>query len=317
MDCFQVGSSFTLLISHCFCHTGSIDRPQIPTGVQPTQEVPLLPVQTQDQPFSPPTYPSQNVAFQPQQPSYGASPGLQFPSDVPQQFTPFAGSAPQQINQYQAPGVQYAQDSFSVLPPGQDIGSSNTSPPSSLTRPTQVVPPQPQLQQPTQQPQQFPSTAQPGQPVASFVPVQPHWFFLKNGRTWTPFSYLDSKNLEVAYQSHGNIVVPTDGGRYDTDLDTLTRGAIYWKEQPCMVRRCTWFYKGDAENKLVPYEENIAQILEVGFKNIANFRKYRMPQKYAPNFQASCWSSEHLNSPYSSFSIFCLRTRSWGIMAAF
>jgi hypothetical protein len=58
-------------------------------------------------------------------------------------------------------------------------------------------------------------------------------------------------------------IVPTDGGRYDVHLGERMRYAVYWDELPSEVRRCTWFYKGDKDNKYVPYSESFSQVLEV------------------------------------------------------
>lgn len=60
-------------------------------------------------------------------------------------------------------------------------------------------------------------------------------------------------------------VVPTDGGRYDVHLGERMRYAVYWDELASEVRRCTWFYKGDKDNKYVPYSESFSQVLEVFF----------------------------------------------------
>ena len=106
--------------------------------------------------------------------------------------------------------------------------------------------------------------------------VTPHWFYL---RTWTiqlpfykvmmewvPFSRIDSHNLEHEFLLHrgknNSLTIQTDGGRYDVNLDCMSRQAIYWKEEPSTVRRCTWFYK--EENQFVPYEGEISEKLEVG-----------------------------------------------------
>lgn len=57
--------------------------------------------------------------------------------------------------------------------------------------------------------------------------------------------------------------IPTDGGRYDVILSERQRSAVYWEEEPNAIRRCTWFYKREGDNRYVPYEENFAQKLEV------------------------------------------------------
>ena len=59
------------------------------------------------------------------------------------------------------------------------------------------------------------------------------------------------------------VLVPTDGGRYDVDLHARTRAAIYWSEPASQVRRCSWFYKGDSDRWYMPYTEDIAARLEV------------------------------------------------------
>jgi len=55
----------------------------------------------------------------------------------------------------------------------------------------------------------------------------------------------------------------TEGGRYDVTLSQRVRRSVYWDEPQSSVRRCTWFYKGDNENRFTPYEEDLANRLEV------------------------------------------------------
>uniref|UniRef100_A0A8C2YIS1 DDHD domain containing 2 n=1 Tax=Chinchilla lanigera TaxID=34839 RepID=A0A8C2YIS1_CHILA len=101
-----------------------------------------------------------------------------------------------------------------------------------------------------------------------YDPVSPHWFYCKiidSKETWIPFNSEDSQQLEEAYDSGKNCngrVVPTDGGRYDVHLGERMRYAVYWDEQASEVRRCTWFYKGDKDNKYVPYSESFSEVLE-------------------------------------------------------
>lgn len=59
------------------------------------------------------------------------------------------------------------------------------------------------------------------------------------------------------------MVVPTSGGRYDVHLRARQRVAVYWEEEVSEVRRCTWFYKGDKDNKFIPYSESFSEELEV------------------------------------------------------
>lgn len=58
-------------------------------------------------------------------------------------------------------------------------------------------------------------------------------------------------------------MVPTSGGRYDVQLRRWRRVAVYWEEEAAEVRRCTWFYKGDKDNKFIPYSESFSEELEV------------------------------------------------------
>ena len=60
-----------------------------------------------------------------------------------------------------------------------------------------------------------------------------------------------------------NTVVSTDGGRYDVDLLKKTRTAVYWDEVSTHVRRASWFFRPEGSSKLVPFEEDIADRLEV------------------------------------------------------
>lgn len=105
-------------------------------------------------------------------------------------------------------------------------------------------------------------------PGSLYEPVSPHWFYCKivdSKETWIPFNSEDSQQLEEAYGSGKDCngkVVPTDGGRYDVHLEERMRYAVYWDELASEVRRCTWFYKGDKDNKYVPYSENFSQVLE-------------------------------------------------------
>ncbi|XP_020641788.3 triacylglycerol hydrolase DDHD2 [Pogona vitticeps] len=101
-----------------------------------------------------------------------------------------------------------------------------------------------------------------------YEPVSPHWFYCKevdSRERWIPFSGQDSEKLEIAHQSSkhcGDLVVPTEGGRYDVHLQKRLRCAVYWEETESEVRRCTWFYKGEKDNRYIPYPENFSEELE-------------------------------------------------------
>ncbi|XP_053125103.1 phospholipase DDHD2 isoform X2 [Hemicordylus capensis] len=101
-----------------------------------------------------------------------------------------------------------------------------------------------------------------------YEPVSPHWFYCKvvdSREKWIPFSGQDSEKLENAHQSSKHceeLVVPTEGGRYDVHLKKRLRYAVYWEEVESEVKRCTWFYKGDKDNRYIPYSENFSEQLE-------------------------------------------------------
>uniref|UniRef100_A0A663MGH3 DDHD domain-containing protein n=1 Tax=Athene cunicularia TaxID=194338 RepID=A0A663MGH3_ATHCN len=71
--------------------------------------------------------------------------------------------------------------------------------------------------------------------------------------------------LVPAGRDKEDVVVPTSGGRYDVHLKKRQRVAVYWEEEVSEVRRCTWFYKGDKDNKYVPYSETFSEELEAAY----------------------------------------------------
>ncbi|NWZ31870.1 DDHD2 Phospholipase, partial [Asarcornis scutulata] len=113
--------------------------------------------------------------------------------------------------------------------------------------------------------------APPGPAEPRYEPVAPHWFYRKAAEPrerWVPFSGQDSARLEEAHGAGrvgGAVVVPTSGGRYDVHLKQRQRVAVYWEEEVSEVRRCTWFYKGDKDNKYIPYSETFSEELEEAY----------------------------------------------------
>lgn len=110
--------------------------------------------------------------------------------------------------------------------------------------------------------------------VGLYQPVRYHWCYRKvveGLEIWYTFSALDSGKLEEQFlkgQSGGAPeIVSTDGGRYDVDLQSRLRRAVYWEEEPATIQRCSWFYKREGDNRYVPYSEAQAQQLEVEYKN--------------------------------------------------
>ncbi|XP_012559446.2 SEC23-interacting protein [Hydra vulgaris] len=116
--------------------------------------------------------------------------------------------------------------------------------------------------------------------ISYFSPVVPHWFYFN--KSWIPFSFYDSKNLEEAFlQQIPNKIVTTDGGRFDVDISTLHRIAIYWSEAKCEVRRCSWFYK--EESQLIPYNTHISNVLEMEYAKMIRNGIYNVRVDIAPN----------------------------------
>lgn len=84
-----------------------------------------------------------------------------------------------------------------------------------------------------------------------------------------------------------NVIVRTDGGRFDVQLYDRVRTAVYWEEDPTEVRRCSWFYKGDTDSRFIPYSEDFSEKLEVGM----NLKKTQQKHLVAATFSKVSQSS--------------------------
>ncbi|KAJ0067250.1 hypothetical protein NL108_015123 [Boleophthalmus pectinirostris] len=178
-----------------------------------------------------------------------------------------------------------------VLPPTQSTPPQAPYP-YSAPPPPQAFPPPPPSQSFAKPP---PSQIQPPPPPGAVVPtgpmmpynynvyetVQPHWFYCKQVESksvWLPFSIIDSLQLEEIYNSvqpdPENVIVRTDGGRYDVQLYDRLRTSVYWEEEPTEVRRCTWFYKGDNDSRFIPYSEEFSEKLEVEYKRAVSTNQW-------------------------------------------
>ncbi|XP_060765092.1 phospholipase DDHD2 [Neoarius graeffei] len=103
-----------------------------------------------------------------------------------------------------------------------------------------------------------------------YTPVQWHWFYKQTADSkdsWKLFSTEDSQRLEKAHTHGGDdeVVVATEGSRYDVRLKERRRYAVYWDEAPSEVRRCSWFHKGSKEMNFTPYTEEISDLLEEAY----------------------------------------------------
>uniref|UniRef100_A0A671QIT8 Phospholipid phosphatase 5-like n=1 Tax=Sinocyclocheilus anshuiensis TaxID=1608454 RepID=A0A671QIT8_9TELE len=106
--------------------------------------------------------------------------------------------------------------------------------------------------------------------VEPYEPVQHHWFYnqqVDSKDSWQPFSREDSRRLEDAYSRVGKcekdeVVVATDGRRYDVRLRERKCYSVYWEQKPAEVKRCAWFHKGSKDMSYTPYSEELSDILE-------------------------------------------------------
>lgn len=64
------------------------------------------------------------------------------------------------------------------------------------------------------------------------------------------------------------VVVATDGRRYDVKLHERKRYPVYWEQKPTEVRRCSWFHKGSKDMGYTPYTEDLSEFLEVSCTNL-------------------------------------------------
>ena len=230
--------------------------------------------------FSSPQVPVTKSPYQTSTPFVSGSqtppkPATTLPQSSPPLTANWVQSPPPPVTNTVPPTPPFPSSSLPQSPPQSSSGWPQT--PSSAASLSQSTPPssvpgtspQPSSHYSSySSPQQVKSGMSPNvAPTATVEPVKPHWFYKKENSAWRPFSYIDSENLEQALKTpsaSGDRIIATDGGRYDVNLDKRLRYPLYWEEGVSVVRRCTWFYKGDAESKLVPYKEDMAARLEVG-----------------------------------------------------
>uniref|UniRef100_A0AAZ3RMG7 C20G8.02-like WWE domain-containing protein n=1 Tax=Oncorhynchus tshawytscha TaxID=74940 RepID=A0AAZ3RMG7_ONCTS len=125
-----------------------------------------------------------------------------------------------------------------------------------------------------------------------YEPVEHHWFHCEQQvdckDSWFPFNREDSSRLEEAHK-HGEtrgveeMVVATEGRRFDVRLKERRRYAVYWEQPPSEVRRCSWFHKGDKDISYTPYPEHTSLILEVG---------HSLKQQRVPYIVYRAWTIE-------------------------
>ncbi|XP_070539993.1 triacylglycerol hydrolase DDHD2-like [Ptychodera flava] len=218
---------------------------------QHQQQPPLQPPLPVSEPLSPPT--SQSYYVQQQQ---VVPPSVNQPPPPTYEQAKYAAKPPQR------PQMPYSHQT-SPPPPGGAPPPTTGFVPRSQFDPSKPPPTAAEMEQMRSSAQSVPN------PQALYNPVQAHWFYCKeieHRSVWKPFSMTDSLKLEesltTVQQDPQENIVQTDGGRYDVNVSARVRNAVYWEEKPTEVRRCTWFYKGDGDNKFTPYLEKFALKLE-------------------------------------------------------
>ncbi|XP_022287855.2 triacylglycerol hydrolase DDHD2-like isoform X2 [Crassostrea virginica] len=283
------GPSHGTPFSH-FQHTPSGADPFAHVGHNPlpAQSTPRMPLSSQSHPrmltsvappIPPPSFASPSPAGPPPGPvaanAFRKSEGLRKVQYAQMPQGTYATTGGEIMNQFPGPpptGSSSAPSMFNPPPVAQVPPTMNQSyqpPPSQSPMPpkpnfTATVPP--------------PGSGPPGEGNVVYIPVQHHWCFCKKVESrdiWYPFSLMDSVRLEEALRN-GKVSerIPTDGGRYDVDLSERQRLAVYWEEAPNPIRRCSWFYKREGDNRYVPYEEHFAQKLEEEYHNALQYNTW-------------------------------------------
>ena len=72
------------------------------------------------------------------------------------------------------------------------------------------------------------------------------------------------KNIDSIQENYLDTeIIATNGNRYDVNLHNRQRTPVYWEEASNEVRRSKWFYLPESENRFIPYDEKMNDILEV------------------------------------------------------
>uniref|UniRef100_A0A3Q1IB66 Uncharacterized protein n=1 Tax=Anabas testudineus TaxID=64144 RepID=A0A3Q1IB66_ANATE len=238
-------------------HTGSQMNPPLPAFGSTVYQSPMgrhTPPPTTMTPPPPQMQPQTHNPYRHTPTSSRASPYIPAPEMLPPTHTP-------QQTPYSLTSPPQAISFFSLQPPPTQI----QAPPPPATTAGAIVPAGPMM------PYNY----------NVYEAVQPHWFYCKQVESksvWLPFSIIDSIQLEETYNSvqpdPENVIIRTDGGRYDVQLYDRMRTAVYWEEEPTEVQRCTWFYKGDTDSRFTPYSEEFSDKLEAEYKKAVSTNQW-------------------------------------------
>ncbi|TSM12553.1 Phospholipase DDHD2 [Bagarius yarrelli] len=75
--------------------------------------------------------------------------------------------------------------------------------------------------------------------------------------------------------SDDEVVVATEGKRFDVRLKERRLYAVYWDQEPSEVRRCSWFHKGNKELYFTPYTEEISELLEESYMVSVSYNQWK------------------------------------------
>uniref|UniRef100_A0A0X3PB28 DDHD domain-containing protein n=1 Tax=Schistocephalus solidus TaxID=70667 RepID=A0A0X3PB28_SCHSO len=121
-----------------------------------------------------------------------------------------------------------------------------------------------------------------------YQPVPAHWFYASKMNSmliWWPFDRCDSNRLEAIASSASllgppqlftpinagevsqqSTSLPVRGGRYDVLLRERQCKAVYWEEERSEVRRATWFFRPQNEQRVLPFSEVMCSRLEEQYR---------------------------------------------------
>lgn len=178
--------------------------------------------------------------------------------------------ASQQHTQIFHPTVDASSDHIRYDSPPNDSNSPSTQQYQQESGYNQAVTLQESLQQ---QQQYYPYSGE-------LQPMVAHWFYKREDGAWVPFTRIDSGRIEDSYINKNSDIITTDGGRFDVDIKQRIRYPIYWNGANAEVRRGTWFYRSEVNSYLIPYEENVAEKLEVTISPLQYYQLQLRSIKY-------------------------------------
>ncbi|KAM7541375.1 hypothetical protein Aperf_G00000022239 [Anoplocephala perfoliata] len=148
-------------------------------------------------------------------------------------------------------------------------------------------------------------------PKGIYEPPLAHWFYstktVHHGIIWWPFSRADAQKLEAAATDANllsvselpvnapNVSVPVRGGLYDVLLRDRVYKPVYWpadEEEAGEIRRVTWLYRPQSEQRVLPCSEAMCEKLERHYRRILETNtwgdQFSVPDEDAPSGKCAC-----------------------------